>query len=381
MWNSSFILLIVINSLQFVGFTMIIPVLPKYAVDIGASLAVAGLVAGIFSFTALIARPIGGAIADRVNKKKLIIGANIVMAAALLGYSVSASMGLLFFFRIVHGAAFAVSNTTTIAWATTFMPKKRLGEGIGYLSLSFILAQTIGPALGLWIAGEYGFKLSFFSSLLFLLSATALISAIKAKVVSVEEQRQKKGRIRFDELIAVKVLIFAALAAILAVMSGQLATFIALIGEERRIGGIALYFTVVSLTLLFIRPIVGKLSDRIKLSYLVYPAFLFSAAALVIIAQASQLWMILIAAVMVAMGGYGLMPALQATCVKKLGPTRAGQAVSTHMVGTDIGMGLGPILGGMISGIWGYAAMLYMTALLMPLGMIAYCIYSIRSKE
>lgn len=47
-WNSSFVLLILKNALQIAGFTMIIPVLPKYAVDIGASLAVAGLVSGLF---------------------------------------------------------------------------------------------------------------------------------------------------------------------------------------------------------------------------------------------------------------------------------------------------------------------------------------------
>jgi hypothetical protein len=42
LWNFSFILILMINSLIFIGFTMMTPILPKYTISLGATMSIAG---------------------------------------------------------------------------------------------------------------------------------------------------------------------------------------------------------------------------------------------------------------------------------------------------------------------------------------------------
>ena len=48
---------------------------------------------------------------------------------------------------------------------------------------------------------------------------------------------------------------------------------------------------------------------------------------------------------------------IQAMCVESVGPDRRGAASSTSYMGTNIGYLLGPTLGGMIAGRFGYSRM------------------------
>ncbi len=383
LWTPGFIFLILINTLQGIGFTMLGPTLPKYVLEIGASLAVAGFVAGIFAFTALVARPFGGAASDRIDKRKLLIVTNVIMGIAVLGYSFSVSVPALIFFRILQGAAFAVNSTANNAWAASLVPEKRLGEGIGYLSISYILAQAIGPGIGLYVSEGFGYKTMFLLSLALLLLATIMLFGIKGRQGKRAEAEKllKKGKLKFGELIAKEGLIFAALTALISMLNGQLSSFIALIGEERGITGISLFFTVSAVTLLVSRPLAGRLSDRYSLSYFVYPAFIIAAVAAVMIGSAVTLPVMLLAGFIISAGSGGLMPALQANCIKKLGAGRTGLAVSTYMIGADVGNGLGPILGGAVSGSFGYGKMLYLSAAIMPLGLIIYYIYTKQERR
>ena len=94
---------------------MVTPVLSKYAVSLGASLTVAGTIAGLFSIAALVIRSFSGVVADRLNNKWLMTGSTAVISLSVLGYSFSSTIPVLVAFRVLHGVAFAISGTTNIA--------------------------------------------------------------------------------------------------------------------------------------------------------------------------------------------------------------------------------------------------------------------------
>lgn len=264
LWTLKYIYLMFLGTLTSTSFSMVTPTITKYATQLGASLTVAGAIAGLFSITALVARPFGGMIVDRLNKKQILIIATLVIGVAALGYSFSVNIPLLIGFRILHGIGFAVSSTANVALLITFIPRRRMGEGIGYYGLGQIVATAIGPNIGLIIGNTYGFRTTFLFSAIILLTTAALMTKIpyKAIVTDVSGEKLPRKRIVFKDLVATKVLSLALIGGIFSLINGIVSSFLVLLGEERAIKNIALYFTVNAICLLVVRPIAGKLSDK-----------------------------------------------------------------------------------------------------------------------
>lgn len=378
LWNGRYIFMLFLGTLTSTSFFMVAPTLSKYAIQLGATLPVAGVIAGLFSITALVARPFGGIAADRLNKKLVLIIATITMGIAAIGYSLSTNIPMFVAFRVLHGIAFAVSGTTNIAFVASFIPKERLGEGIGYLGLGQILSTAVGPNIGLLIGNTYGFNNTFLISGIILLVAAVLMTRITyqpiVKIAKTGEKLPRK-RIVLQDLIATQVLPLAMIGGIFSLSNGIVSSFLVLIGEERGIKNIALYFTVNAICLFMVRPMAGKLADKSKLSYILYPALFLAGMEALVLGRATSLWMILAAAVLKSFGQGSAQPTLQSHCVKMLGPSKSGVATSTFFIGADIGQGLGPIIGGVISASFGYNVMFYIVAGIFVVGMAAYTLY------
>lgn len=383
LWNSQYIFLLFLGTLTATSFSMVTPTISKYATQLGASLAIAGVISGLFSITALVARPFGGVMADRFNKKYILSSATMVIGAASLGYSFSTNVHLLLTFRILHGIGFAVSSTANIALVTTFIPRNRMGEGIGYYGLGQIIANAVGPNVGLIIGNSYGFRTTFLISAIIVLIAATLMMRIQYEVpiTTANSDTLPHKNIAFQDLVAIDILPLALIGGIFSLTNGVVSSFLVLLGEERGIKNIALYFTVNAICLLAVRPMAGKLSDRKGLSFILYPALVLTAIESLLLANATVLWMVLIAAAFKALGQGSAQPTLQSACIKKLGVSRSGVATSTFYIGADIGQGIGPIIGGVISGRYGYNVMFYFCAGLLAAGMITYAIYEKNNKN
>ncbi|OAA94510.1 MFS transporter [Clostridium coskatii] len=381
LWNFSFILMLIINALVFIGFTMMTPILPKYTISLGATMSIAGLVAGIFAITSIIIRPFAGFSTDRFNKKHLLVVSTIFLAVSALGLKISYNIYTLFFFRIVQGISFSVSVTVINALSTTYMPKERIGEGIGFMGLGYILATAISPNLGLEISSQFGFKYVFYLSCIIVMIAAALMTMIPYNPVNRENLNVSKLHIKISDFFAKELIVFAVLACLFTFMNGVIGSFLALLGDERHISNIGYYFTVNAIVILIIRPLSGKLLDNKGLSIIAFPAFIMAMAASLLLVISSSLWMILVVAVLYGIGQSSLSPALQATCVKKLGPSRVGIATSTYFIGYDAGQGLGPIIGGTIAGKFGLTSVFYICAALLFSGIVIYYFHTLNAKK
>ena len=161
MWNKYYITLLLIGLITSLSFSMLYTIISAYAVEIGSSLSLAGVVAGVFSISALVLRPISGLIADRRNKKWVFALALLVITTTSLGYAFSRSIPILIFFRILHGAAFGISSTVNISLLSEFIPRNRLAEGLGYFSASQVISRIIGPTLGVNIADLFNYNVLF----------------------------------------------------------------------------------------------------------------------------------------------------------------------------------------------------------------------------
>jgi predicted MFS family arabinose efflux permease len=372
LWSKTFIYLLALGMLSFIAFFMINPVIAKFSQNLGATLAFAGVVAGLFSLTALAARPMGAVVVDRLNKKTVLIVASAVMAVSTLGYAISTSVAMVVFFRVIQGIAFAVSSTATSAMIATVVPRSRLGEGVGYYGMSNIMAIAIGPNVGIWIADAWGYQQCFAVAGVIMVVSTAIMFLIPFTWQRPALAEHGRRSITWSDMISLKVLPLAIINGIFSFSNGITSTFLKQVGEQRNIPNIAFYFTVMAAAVVLMRPFIGKVSDRKGLGYIVYPAFILVALDSILLAHANVLWVVLIAGVFKAFGQGAAFPSLQAACLKKHDIAKSGVAATTFFIGADIGQGLGPMVGGAITQAWSFAATFYFTAGLLLVGFVAF---------
>lgn len=375
LWNFNYLTLLILSIFTSISFSMVTPVLTKYAANIGLGLSVAGSLSGILSITALVARPFSGLASDRVNKKLVMVASTAVNGLAVALYGMTASAPVLFALRILHGTAFAFSGTCNIAMASRYIPQKRMGEGIGYLGIGNIIAQAVGPNLGLALMSRYSFRLTFLvGGLLGLGSALAMLVLVRYE--SEARAPLVKKTFHFSDLIAPKLIPYAIFGGLFSLCNGIISSFLAMLGDERGIVNVGIFFTVNAVALLLVRIFGGKLMDKYGLTPILIPSYLLAAGAMFLVAGARGTAAIAVAGILKALGQGTAQPAIQTACIKQLPEEKRGVAVSTFYVGADVGQGLGGAIGGTVAQSFGYTAMYCGAGAMMLTALAVYLIFA-----
>lgn len=357
LWNKSYIMVLLLGILTSSGSQMVTPLMTRYVKEMGASLTIAATIASLMSITALFFRPISGLLADHLNRKKILIISTGLTVICVAGYSIVHSLPLLFTLRILHGVAFGFSGVASMAFSTSFIPKDRIGEGMGYMSMGTIVSSAIGPNIGLFVADKYGYTMCFLISAVFTAASIIFMLFIPYKFTPPAEKASKKNL--FKNMIAWEIIVYAMLMGLFSCGNGLITAFMAVLGDERAIPNVTLFFTVYSLVVFVVRPLTGKLLDRKGLAVILYPSFVIAAAGMVVLGAASALWMVILAGALKALGQGAGTPSIQADVIRRLGRERAGTASSTCLIFQDIGNAISPVIGGAVATAYGFGNMFY----------------------
>lgn len=160
-------------ALDLVGFGIVLPILPLYAEDFGASPTEVGLLVASFSLMQLIFSPIWGRLSDRIGRKPLLLFSLVGTAIGSLLTGLAGSLWLLFAARIIDGISGA-SVSVAQASAVDLAPPDQRPRLLGMLGAAFGVGFVVGPALGALAAlGDH--RLPFF-----LAAAVAATNALVA---------------------------------------------------------------------------------------------------------------------------------------------------------------------------------------------------------
>lgn len=130
-----------------------------------------------------------GSLADRVDRRKLIIATQVVMMAAALGLAISTSLGqsslaLIMVLTIAMGVAFVFNFPAWRAMVPDLVPPKDLLNGIALDAAQFNMARFIGPALGAVIISVWSVAGAFYINAASFLAVIAALLMIKARPVT-----------------------------------------------------------------------------------------------------------------------------------------------------------------------------------------------------
>jgi MFS transporter, DHA1 family, tetracycline resistance protein len=129
------------------GFGIVIPVLPFYAMELGAGPMVITLLIASFSAMQMAASPIWGRVSDRRGRRPLIIAGLFASAVSYLIFGFANSIALLLVSRMAAGAAGGTISVAHAYIADTTVAEQR-ARGMGMIGAAAGLGVMLGPAIG-----------------------------------------------------------------------------------------------------------------------------------------------------------------------------------------------------------------------------------------
>ncbi len=145
--QGSLVILMITAFVDMVGLLMVIPLLPFYAVDLGASAFVVTLLVASFSFAQLVSAPLWGRFSDRYGRRPALLVGLTAAAIAYVVFAYADSLWLLFVSRLVQGAGGGTVGVIQAYVADSTRPDER-AKSLGWLSAATNLGVTLGPVLG-----------------------------------------------------------------------------------------------------------------------------------------------------------------------------------------------------------------------------------------
>jgi DHA1 family tetracycline resistance protein-like MFS transporter len=137
----------VIVFVDLLGFSLILPLVPFYAEEFGASPTVAGLLIASYAAAQLIGAPLLGRLSDRYGRRPVLL---VSILGSFVGFGVlgvANSLLILFIARIIDGLT-GGNISVAQAYITDITDETNRARGLGLIGAAFGLGFIIGPAMG-----------------------------------------------------------------------------------------------------------------------------------------------------------------------------------------------------------------------------------------
>lgn len=325
----------------------LLPTLPLYIEDIGASKQQIGVVMGSFAIGLLLCRPYLGRMADERSRKLVLIIGVLAAALAPLGYAAVKSIPLLMVLRAFHGISIAAFATAYSVLITDIAPPDKRGEIIGYMSLVNPVGMAIGPALGSYFQTSFGYIPLFL--LATGLAVLGLLCTLKIVSPPLERQLRSESSVRnfWQILLSPRVRILTVVMLLVGLTFGTLSTFVPLFIKSIKIDfNAGLFYSTAAISSFSIRLLIGKLSDRIGRGLFITIGIACYSISMFLLWQANSPTSFLIAALVEGAGGGTLIPMVVATVADRSQPQERGRMFAICIGGFDVGIAVaGPVLG------------------------------------
>ncbi len=133
--------------LDFVGFSILIPVLPLYAQKLGATETEIGLMLALYGLSLVLFLPLWGWISDRVGRRPVMLICLFGTAISFVALALSETLTEVYLSR-AFGGFFGASIGVAQAYMTDVTPREDRAHGMGLVFAAFAVGFALGNLLG-----------------------------------------------------------------------------------------------------------------------------------------------------------------------------------------------------------------------------------------
>lgn len=325
----------------------LLPTLPLYIEDVGATKQQIGFVMGCFAIGLLLFRSLLGRLADQHSRKIVLLIGMGVAAIAPLGYMVVQSLPLLMVSRAFHGISIAAFTTGYSALVADIAPAHNRGEVIGYMSLVTPIGMAVGPALGGFLQAGSGYTALFLLSSGLGFLGLLCTSQILNPPTNSKQQRGATSSQFWRLLGNPRIRIPALVLLLVGLAFGTLSTFVPLFIKSAGVDlNAGLFYTAAAIASFTVRIITGRASDRYGRGLFITVSLSLYTLSMLMLWTANSAVAFLLAAILEGSGAGILFPMVAALIADRSMPQDRGRLFGLSMVGFDVGIALaGPVLG------------------------------------
>jgi MFS family permease len=352
----AFLLVTVSTFAYFLSVGALLPTLPRYVEGplAGGSVAV-GLTVGAFSVSAILLRPLAGAMGDRRGRRVILVSGAAVAAASIVGYGLSDSVGLLIAMRLVNGVGEALFFTGAASVVHDLAPEARRGEAVSLFSAALYSGLVVGPFVGESVLGS-----GRFTTVWVVAAAAATVGAVLA--VGVPETRPPGRHASRFRLVHPAALLPGIVIGSSVWGLAAFTTFVPLYVLELGMSGSRYVFALFSIVVLSIRTLGARIPDVVGARRAGGLSLIVTIAGLSIISARGTVAGLLIGTTLTGVGQGLAFPALMNIAVRGAPEAERGSVVGTFTSFVDIGFGLGPLTMGTVAATFGYRAVFLASA-------------------
>ena len=372
LWNRNYCKVMAANFTLFFAFYVLTPLLPLYLSEhFGATKDIIGLVLSGYTITALVVRPFSGYLVDTFPRKTVLMVSFVAFAIFFAGYLAASTLLLFLIVRTLHGGPFGALTVANSTVAIDVLPSSRRTEGIGYYGLSNNLAMAIAPSIGIFVYRyNHSFELLFWIALVVAaigMLTDASVDVPKTKIVKPKTVSLDRFFLLRGWLLGVNMVAFG-------FCFGVLSNYLAIYGKEVMgiSGGTGAYFMLCSVGLILSRIQGGRALRQGRVTHNAAEGICISLVGYTLFILIPNMVGYYASALLIGLGNGHMWPAFQNMTISVAPNSQRGTANSTILVSWDVGMGLGILLGGVISELAGYTAAFWTVATVNALGTLTF---------
>ena len=353
------------------GFGLVMPLLPIYARDFGATGMQLGFLTASFAVARLITTFPGGWLADRTGRKKPIILGLFAYSVVMALYGFSQDTSQLILLRGLQGMASGIVWPVISTMVVEMVPPKDRGKAMGLYEMMHFLGMVIGPGLGGVLAGVFTTAVPFFvCGVLAFLSSILVVFTVQETVttkLSIDDSptenayfgTNSKTSGRNSIIGAIKQLtpyagIFVGLCVarfILAFSSSLMQPVLSVYANEE-IGiseaGVGMLFTIQGIVTLFATIPMGTVADRVGRKPMIILGKIIHASAAILVIFSGSLWPLLLVMTMRGFGRAVSNPSITAMFSGLVPVSKRGRGMGIFNIFQNVGLVVGATVGGFL---------------------------------
>ena len=375
---SFFVLIALIGGLAILSSTLSkTPVLPLFAHALHATPAEIGWIVMASTIPGILISYPAGALSDYLGARRLLLASLVVFATAPFLYLLVKTAPQLMAVRFYHGFATAIFGTVANAAIAARYTDERAARLSTFSSVT-IVGRSIAPFLGgslISLASFHAVYIACAISGVLALGAGLLLrdhTPLPKKKLALPRFWASLTTVLRDRSIMLVSLVESAQYLVFGAIEAFLALFAASLGIPAWQIGVILGVQLVSIV--FAKPLMGKLSDRVGRRRVILPGLLIGAASVVLLPFAPSFIGLSVLSLAFGIGFATVTSPTSALVADLTRDGRYGSSMGVLRTVMDVGQSIGPVLTGFMIGVAGYgsaftllAAILLLAALMLGL--------------
>ncbi len=342
------------NSILIIILPLYVAELPSRWLDLPTETLV-GILIATFGLVSSFSQPPSGMLSDRLGKRKIFIVIGLgVMGLATFVFAQAEQFVHLILIRAVQAIGFALTIPATLSLLADYTEINTRGGAMGIYTTMRMVGFATGPVLGGLLQVYLGFQFAFY-----IVGGISLVGVVIVGIlveepedVSPADETEEGSSVSLREALTSE---FVVMGIATIIMAASISMMVALENEfNHRLSqtavGFGLAFSALTISRAILQIPLGRAADLVGRKILIILGFLVLAPTTMLQGFVSTTGQLVLVRLAQGVGMAGLSAPIFALAADKAGGGKAGTQMSVVTTSFGLGIALGPVLAGVMSG-------------------------------